>query len=63
MKSAVLLLALGLSGCMTCREYPTACAAVAIVGTGCLALLAGSSNPQHPHNNVPSICTGELSCR
>lgn len=59
----LILLALALTGCETCANHPTACAAVTIVAAGCLGLVAGSTNSRHPHNAIPSICTGELSCR
>lgn len=43
-KAIALLLALALTGCATCREYPTACAAVTLIAAGSLALSAGHSH-------------------
>lgn len=47
MKAATaLLLTLALTGCATCRNHPTACAAVTLIAAGSLALSAGHSH-QH----------------
>lgn len=65
MKATVLLLALALTGCTLCREHPTACAAVTIVAAGSLALTAGSSNPNHPHDIglQPVNCSNPQVCK
>lgn len=59
MKATVLLLALALTGCATCREYPTACAAVTLVAAGSLALSAGhsrNSTTGHDYTIEPVNC-------
>lgn len=63
MKATVLLLALALTGCATCRQYPTTCSAVALVAIGSIALSAGHSRNQttgtdtHDVTLQPVVCT------
>lgn len=48
MKTLTLVLAvLALTGCETCKQYPTACAAVTLVAVGSIAMAAN-----HGHNRT-----------
>lgn len=60
-----LLIAMTLTGCATCREHPTICAAGAAIAVTSLALTAGSSNPNHPHDIglQPVNCSNPQVCK
>lgn len=46
---ALILLALATSGCATCREYPTACKAVAAVAIAGAIIAIDRHNENHAH--------------
>lgn len=55
---------LALTSCV-CREYPRTCAAVTIVGAGCLKASLSHSSPARTHDVTPNPidCTNGSSCR
>jgi hypothetical protein len=49
-----------LTGCATCKQYPTACAAIALVAAGSIALSASHSD--HRSSPTPDYTIKPIDC-